>query len=96
MKGQHRRFADLRAPPVDSSASAAGNVSQDGQGRRAWSIAINVQHLAVGDTVVHLIGDLVDEAAAAMQQNPNRPTVADANTIDREPRGSQSNRHQWR
>jgi anti-anti-sigma regulatory factor len=43
-------------------------VSQDGQGRRARSIAINVQHLAAGDTVVHLIGDLVDDAAAAMQQ----------------------------
>ncbi len=43
-------------------------MSQDGQGRRARSIAVNIQHLAVGDTVVHLIGDLVDDAAAAMQQ----------------------------
>jgi anti-anti-sigma factor len=43
-------------------------LSQDGQGRRARSIAIDVQHLAVGDTVVHLIGDLVEDAAAEVQQ----------------------------
>lgn len=43
-------------------------MSQDGQGRRARSIAINVEQLAVGGAVVHLIGDLVGDAAAAMQQ----------------------------
>jgi anti-anti-sigma factor len=43
-------------------------VSQDGQGRRARSIAVNVQQLAVGDTVVHLIGDLTGDAATATQQ----------------------------
>jgi anti-anti-sigma regulatory factor len=43
-------------------------VSQDDQGRRARSIAINVQQLAVGDTVVRLIGDLIGDAAAAMEQ----------------------------
>jgi hypothetical protein len=43
-------------------------VSQNGQGRRARSNAINVQQLDVGDTVVHLNGDLIGEAAAAMQQ----------------------------
>jgi anti-anti-sigma factor len=43
-------------------------VSQNGQGRRARSTAINVQQLDVGDTVVHLNGDLIGEAAAAMQQ----------------------------
>ena len=43
-------------------------MSQDGQGRRARSIAIDVERLTVGDTVVHLIGDVIGDAAAAMQQ----------------------------
>jgi anti-anti-sigma regulatory factor len=44
-------------------------VSHDDQGRRARSIAIDVRQLAAGDTVVHLMGDLIgDAAAAAMQQ----------------------------
>jgi hypothetical protein len=43
-------------------------VSQGGQGRRAHSIAINVRQLAVGDTVVHLMGDLIGDAAAAAMQ----------------------------
>ena len=43
-------------------------MSQNGQGRRARSTAINVQQLDVGDTVVHVNGDLIGEAAAAMQQ----------------------------
>jgi anti-anti-sigma factor len=43
-------------------------VSQGGQGRRAHSIAINVRQLAVGDTVVHLMGELIGEAAAAAMQ----------------------------
>ena len=43
-------------------------MSHDVQGTPARSIAIDVQHLAVGDTVVHLIGDLIGDAAAAMQR----------------------------
>jgi anti-anti-sigma factor len=43
-------------------------VSQDGQGRQARSLAIDVQQLAVGDTVVHLIGDLTGDAAAEMHE----------------------------
>jgi anti-anti-sigma regulatory factor len=43
-------------------------VSQDGAGKRARSIAINVQRLPAGDTVVNLRVDLIGYAAAAMQQ----------------------------
>lgn len=43
-------------------------MSQDGQGSRARSIAVNVQRLAAGDTVVHLMGPLTGDAAAAIQQ----------------------------
>lgn len=43
-------------------------MSRDGQGRRAHSIAINVRQLAPGDTVVHLMGDLIGDAAAAAMQ----------------------------
>jgi anti-anti-sigma factor len=43
-------------------------MSQNGQGGRAPSTAINVQQLDVGDTVVHVNGDLIGEAAAAIRQ----------------------------
>jgi anti-anti-sigma regulatory factor len=43
-------------------------VSQDGIGERGRSIAINVQRLTAGHTVVHLVGDLIGDAPAAMQQ----------------------------
>ncbi|MCW2659744.1 MAG: hypothetical protein JWP83_896 [Mycobacterium sp.] len=43
-------------------------MSQDGNGKRARSITINVQRLTAGSTVVHLVGDLIGDATAAMQQ----------------------------
>jgi anti-anti-sigma factor len=43
-------------------------MSHDGIGKRAGSIAINVQRLTTGDTVVDLVGDLIGDAAAAMRQ----------------------------
>jgi anti-anti-sigma regulatory factor len=43
-------------------------VSQVGDGKRPRSIVIDVQRLTAGDTVVHLAGDLIGDAAAAMQQ----------------------------
>jgi anti-anti-sigma regulatory factor len=43
-------------------------VSQGGNGKRARSIVINVQRLTAGNTVVHLVGDLIGDATAAMQQ----------------------------
>jgi anti-anti-sigma factor len=43
-------------------------VSQDGNGKRRQSIVINVQRLTAGNTVVHLVGDLIGDATAAMQQ----------------------------
>ena len=43
-------------------------MSQDGNGQRARSIAINVERLTAGNTVVHLDGDLIGDTAAAMQQ----------------------------
>jgi anti-anti-sigma regulatory factor len=44
-------------------------VSQDGIGERCRSIAINVQRLTGGHTVVQLVGDLIGDAPAAMQQS---------------------------
>ena len=43
-------------------------MSQDGDGRRDRSIVINVQRLTAGDTVVHLVGDLIGDATAAMRK----------------------------
>src|ERR1700716_1274539 len=43
-------------------------MSQDGDGQRARSIAINVQRLTAGDIVVYLDGDLIGDAAAATQR----------------------------
>jgi anti-anti-sigma regulatory factor len=43
-------------------------VSQGGNGKRARSIVVNVQRLTAGNTVVHLVGDLIGDATAAMQQ----------------------------
>jgi anti-anti-sigma regulatory factor len=43
-------------------------VSQDRNEQRARSIVINVQRLTAGNTVVHLVGDLIGDATAAMQQ----------------------------
>ena len=43
-------------------------MSQDGIGERGRSIAINVQLLTAGNTVVHVIGDLIGDPTAAMQQ----------------------------
>ena len=43
-------------------------MSQDCNEQRARSIAINVQRLTGGNTVVHVIGDPIGDAAAAMQQ----------------------------
>jgi anti-anti-sigma regulatory factor len=43
-------------------------VSQDGNGKRAGSITINVQRLTAGNTVVQLVGDLIGDITAAMQQ----------------------------
>jgi anti-anti-sigma regulatory factor len=44
-------------------------VSHGGNGKRGRSIAINVQRLAAGNTAVHLVGDLIGDATAAMQQS---------------------------
>jgi anti-anti-sigma regulatory factor len=43
-------------------------VSQDGNGKRARSIVTNVQRLTAGNTVVHLVGDLIGDATGALQQ----------------------------
>ena len=43
-------------------------MSQDGDGQRARSIAINVQRLTAGHIVVYLDGDLIGDAAVATQR----------------------------
>jgi anti-anti-sigma regulatory factor len=43
-------------------------VSQDSNGKRARPIAINVERLTAGNTVVHLGGDLIGDAPAATQR----------------------------
>jgi anti-anti-sigma regulatory factor len=42
-------------------------VSQDGNQQRARSIVVNVRRLTRGHTVVHLVGDLIGDAAATQQ-----------------------------
>jgi anti-anti-sigma regulatory factor len=43
-------------------------VSHGGNEERGRSIVINVQLLTAGNTVVHVIGDLIGDPTAAMQQ----------------------------
>jgi anti-anti-sigma regulatory factor len=43
-------------------------VSHSGNEKRDRSIVINVQRLTAGNTVVQVIGDLIGDATAAMQQ----------------------------
>jgi anti-anti-sigma regulatory factor len=43
-------------------------LSQDGNEQRARSIVINVQRLTAGNTLVRVVGDLIGDATAVMQQ----------------------------
>ncbi|MDX1891673.1 STAS domain-containing protein [Mycolicibacterium sp. 050158] len=43
-------------------------MSRNGQGRQVQSIAIDVERLTLCDTVVHVAGDVVGDAAAVLQQ----------------------------
>jgi anti-anti-sigma regulatory factor len=48
--------------------SAGGDVSHDGNGKRARTIVINVQRLNAARTVVHVVGDLIGHATVGLQQ----------------------------
>jgi anti-anti-sigma regulatory factor len=43
-------------------------VSHSGNEKRNRSLVINVQRLTAGNTVVHVVGDLIGDATAALQQ----------------------------
>ncbi|MDG4667220.1 STAS domain-containing protein [Mycobacterium sp. 236(2023)] len=48
--------------------AGGGDVSQKVQAGRTQSIAIDVQQLTAGDTVVHLAGDVIGDAATVLRQ----------------------------
>ena len=43
-------------------------MSHSGNEKRNRSLVINVQRLTAGNTVVHVVGDLIGDATAALQQ----------------------------